>query len=142
MSEFITAGRNDQIIHHFYQNGKSYAALAKQFGLSDSMVKKVIQRDKRENGDRLRCAKPVNPRGVDRKPLSKFHAMIGLQIDRLLSDSENKLSSSAFGQSLTPAMSSAKLHDVRTGVYDLTVSELQGIAAALGTTLDHITQGF
>ena len=128
----ITAARNQRIIEMVYNEGYSHAAAAAEFGLSESSVKKLIRRDRVENGERLRRSCPVNPRGTDREPISPVHAYIGQRIDRAICRPSNKMSASEFGLSMSPPMSSAKIHDLRRGVYDLSLREFLGLMETLG----------
>jgi hypothetical protein len=131
----LTTARNVRIVECYYVDGASYTGLADQFGLSESSVKKIVKRDKLENGDRERIVKPSNPRGSDRKPISRLHAHIGLLVDRAVS---GKINPSKFGQGLNPPLSSAKIHDIRRGHHDMTIRQMQGIAYALGLSLDQL----
>jgi transposase len=130
--------RNEAIIDGYFEQGQSYATLAKGYGVDVSTVKKIILAYRMREGERVRKIQPVDPRSADAKPLSYEHWLVSLAVERFMTENGKEMTATKFGSLLNPPMGCQRVTRIRQGAYDLTLLEVKSIAEGMGITFNEL----
>lgn len=129
--------RNKSIVEDWYENGLSYSDIKEKYGVTATVVQRLLRLDRAVNGERERkerCTQRAKLAG--RKPLSDRHAHIGLQVTRHLQKTQQRPTN--FGMPL--GMSCHTVRAIEQGVFDLTLTQITAIAAAIGLSFTDLVQ--
>lgn len=126
-----------EMMNCYFDEGWSVGAVSKAFGRSHALVMKYVKAEKARGRRRSKVRGTNDPRRREnRRPISAVHCRVGVLV--AVHRSRERLTMTEFG--LKAGLSRIRVAELESGSYDLTVGELQAVAAELGISLLEIVR--